>query len=318
MTPAQLSEMTAFAAVVEARGFTAAAGRLGLSKASISRLVQRLEDRLGVRLLNRTTRRLSLTEAGRGFHEGVQRMLAEAASAEAQVTALAEQPRGTLRLAVPMSFGIRHLGPHLAAFLALYPGLSLDAVLGDRVVDLIEEGFDVAIRIGELSDSALVSRRLASARRVICASPDYLARRGVPATPADLQRHDCVHYSYYRDGRVWRFRHETLGEQAVEIQGRVEMNNGDALVALVEAGHGIVAMPSFIASDALRAGRLRRLLPGWEESSGTGVHLVYPARRNLAPKVRVFVDFMAGRFGDPAPWDRDLPVAEGAAEGEAG
>ncbi len=309
MTPNRLSEMTAFAAVVEAQGFAAAAGRLGLSKASVSRLVQRLEDRLGVRLLNRTTRRLSLTEAGRGFFEGVQRMLAEAASAEAQVTALAEQPRGTLRLAVPMSFGIRHLGPHLAAFLEAFPGLSLDAVLGDRVVDLVEEGFDVAIRIGTLEDSALVSRRLAGARRAVCAAPAYLARHGAPRQPRDLAQHECVHYSYFRAGRLWRFRHATLGEQAVEIHGRVEMNNGDALVALAVAGHGIVAMPTFIAGQALKAGQLVPLLPGWEEAVEPAIHLVYPARRNLAPKVRAFVDFLTGRFGDPAPWDQDLPVA---------
>jgi len=309
MTPETLREMTVFAAVVEAKGFAAAAGGLGLSKASVSRLVQRLEDRLGVRLLNRTTRRLSLTEAGRAFHEGCQRMLAEAESAEAAVTLLAAQPRGLLRLAVPMSFGLRHLGPHLAALLESCPELGLDVVLGDREVDLVEEGFDAAIRIGRLDDSALVVRRLAAARRVVAASPAYLARRGLPLQPAELRGHDCLHYSYYRQGRHWRFRHDDGRNAEVEIAGRLEMNNGDALVAVAAAGQGIVALPSFIAGDALRDGRLLRLLPGWEDAADGAVHLVYPARRNLAPKVRTFVDFLAARIADPPPWDRGLPPA---------
>lgn len=311
MTPAQLREMTVFAAVVEANGFAAAAETLGLSKASVSRLVQRLEDRLGARLLNRTTRRLSLTEAGRSFYDGCQRMLAEAEAAEAAVTALTAQPRGTLRVAVPMSFGVGHLGPHLAAFLAACPELTLDVVLGDRVVDLVEEGFDAAIRIGRLADSALVSRRLASASRLIVASPDYLSRRGLPLEPADLAAHDCLHYSYYRGGRTWRFLHRDGRRAEVKIRGRLEMNSGDALVAVAAAGHGVVAMPSFIAGRALAEGRLLRLLPGWSDGEDTAIHVVYPARRNLLAKVRAFVDFLAARIGDPPPWERDLPAATG-------
>lgn len=309
MTPEQLREMTVFAAVVEANGFAAAAQELGLSKASVSRLLQRLEDRLGARLLNRTTRRLSLTEAGRSFYEGCQRMLAEAEGAEAAVTALTAQPRGTLRLAVPMSFGVGQLGPHLAGFLAACPELTLDVVLGDRVVDLVEEGFDAAIRIGRLADSALVVRRLASATRMVVASPAYLRVRGLPLEPADLAGHDCLHYSYFRGGRTWRFRHADGRTAEVRIRGRLEMNNGDALISVAAAGYGIAAMPSFIAGPALAAGRLVRLMPGWVDAEDTAIHLVYPARRNLLPKVRAFVDYLAAAIGDPPPWEQDLPEA---------
>ena len=308
--PAGLGEMSAFATVVDAKGFAAAARRLGLSKASVSRLVQRLEDRLGVRLLNRTTRRLSLTEAGRTFYDGAHRMLAEAASAEAAVTQLAARPTGTLRLSVPMSFGSRHLGPLLADFLALCPELGLDMVLGDRLVDLVEEGFDAALRIGRLGGSNVVARRLCRIRRVVAASPAYLAEHGTPATPAELADHDCLHYSYYSDGRLWRFRDGGGREAALEIGGRVEMNNGDALAALAEAGQGLCHLPTFIIAEALRSGRLVALLPGWDDAEPSHLHVVYQERRNLAPKVRAFVDFLAERLGDPPPWDAGLPLQD--------
>lgn len=295
--------MSAFATVVDAKGFAAAARRLGLSKASVSRLVQRLEDRLGVRLLNRTTRRLSLTEAGRTFYDGAHRMLSEAASAEAAVTQLAARPTGTLRLSVPMSFGSRHLGPLLADFLTLCPELGLDMVLGDRLIDLVEEGFDAALRIGSLGGSNVVSRRLCRVRRVVAASPAYLARRGTPQTPAELTGHDCLHYSYDAAGRSWRFRDANRGETSVEIGGRVEMNNGDALAALAIAGHGLCLLPTFIIGDALADGRLVSLLPGWQDAADMSLHVVYQDRRNLAPKVRAFVDFLAERLADPPPWD---------------
>lgn len=298
--------MSAFATVVDAKGFAAAARRLGLSKASVSRLVQRLEDRLGVRLLNRTTRRLSLTEAGRTFYDGAHRMLAEAASAEAAVTQLAARPTGTLRLSVPMSFGSRHLGPVLADFLTLCPELGLDVVLGDRLVDLVEEGFDAALRIGALGGSNVVARRLCRVRRVVAASPAYLAAHGTPATPADLAGHDCLHYSYYAGGRTWRFRDRSGREQSVEIRSRVEMNNGDGLAALAEAGQGLCHLPTFIIAEALKSGRLEALLPGWDDAEPSHLHVVYQDRRNLAPKVRAFVDFLAERLGDPPPWDAGL------------
>lgn len=306
MDPQKLIEMNAFAAVVEAGSFTAAAGARGLSKAALSRHVAQLEDRLGLRLLNRTTRRLSLTEAGRAFYEGCQRMLNEAEGAEAQVTALAAKPRGVLRLSAPMSFGNTHLAPLLAEFLEACPELRLDLVLGDRPVDLVEEGFDAALRIGTLSDSSLIARRLCKVETYICGAPAYLRRAGLPQHPQDLKGHNCLLYSYSSEGRFWRF-HGPEGQLAVEVAGRVVANNGDALLTLALAGQGLLTLPSFFAAPWLRAGRLVRLLPGWERSPGMGIHLVYPARRNAPPKLRALIDFLVPRLPDPPPWEEDLP-----------
>ncbi|MEO1191453.1 MAG: LysR family transcriptional regulator [Pseudomonadota bacterium] len=308
MDPTKLVEMNAFAAVVEAGSFTAAAGSRGLSKAALSRHVAQLEDRLGLRLLNRTTRRISLTEAGRAFYEGCQRMLAEAEGAEAQVTALAASPRGVLRLAAPMSFGQVHLTPLLGPFLEACPELKLDLVLGDRSVDLVEEGFDAAVRIGQLADSSLIARRLCDLSATVCAAPAYLRAEGLPLEPQDLKTHNCLHYSYARGGRTWRFLRGGESE-SVEVAGRVEANNGDTLLALAEAGQGIVRLPTFFTAEALRAGRLVALLPGWTAEEVGAISVVYPARRNAPPKLRAFLDFMATHLSDPPPWDADLPPA---------
>jgi len=306
LDPQMLVQMSAFAAVVEAEGFTAAAGRKGLSKAALSRHVSELEDRLGVRLLNRTTRRLSLTEAGRSFYEGCQRMLAEAENAEALVTALASRPTGTLRLAAPMSFGVSHLSPMLAAFLEQCPDLGLDLVLGDRAVNLVEEGFDAAFRIGKLADSSLIALKLFAVQRLVLASPAYLKRAGVPLQPQDLMQHRCLHYSYFRDGQSWRFT-DGKREAAVTPGGPIAVNNGDALLAMAKAGHGIVCLPSFFAIGALQEGSLLRLLPGWEDGDPIAAYLVYPARRNAPPKVRALADFLRKGFRDPPPWDAGIP-----------
>ncbi|GAB5468513.1 MAG: LysR family transcriptional regulator [Rhodospirillales bacterium] len=308
MDPSKLVEMNAFAAVVEAGSFTGAAGAKGLSKAALSRHVAQLEDRLGLRLLNRTTRRLSLTEAGRAFYEGCQRMLAEAEGAEAQVTALAARPRGVLRLSAPMSFGLTHLTPLLGPFLEACPELQLDLVLGDRVVDLVEEGFDAALRIGSLGDSSLIARRLCGVTNYLCAAPDYLRGAGLPLEPQDLRSHDCLLYSYARSGRTWSFQN-AAGTTSVEVTGRVVANNGDALLSFAEAGQGIVCLPSFFVAPALRAGRLLRLLPAWDSAEVGAVYLVYPARRNAPPKLRALLDYLVRKIDDPAPWETDLPQA---------
>ncbi len=310
MDPVKLTQMNAFAAVVEAGSFTSAAGAKGLSKAALSRHVAQLEDRLGVRLLNRTTRRLSLTEAGRAYYEGCQRMLSEAEGAEAQVTALAASPRGVLRLSAPMSFGVTHLTPLLAPFLAACPELSLDLVLGDRLVDLVEEGFDAALRIGELEDSSLIARRLCGLQVYICATPAYLERAGLPRHPKDLATHDCLLYSYQRDSRVWHFEGPD-GRLSIEVKGRAVANNGDALLGLALAGQGLVSLPSFFVAEPLRDGRLVRLLPGWARSGQGAIHLVYPARRNAPPKLRALLDFLVTRIADPPPWEAGIPEAVG-------
>ncbi len=308
MDPQKLIAMNAFAAVVEAGSFTGAAGAKGLSKAALSRHVAQLEDRLGVRLLNRTTRRLSLTEAGRAFYEGCQRMLSEAEAAEVQVTALAARPRGVLRLSAPVSFAYWYLNPLLGPFLEACPELELDLVLGDRVVDLVEEGFDAAVRIGRLADSTLIAKRLCGLESYLVAAPGYLERAGVPQDPRALKAHNCLLYSYRQEGRHWRFQ-GSEGSVAVEVSGRALANNGDVLLSLALAGQGIALLPSFFAAEALRAGRLKRLLPGWRIGQDDAVSVVYPARRNAPPKLRALLDFLAGQLGDPPPWERDLPPA---------
>jgi DNA-binding transcriptional LysR family regulator len=301
-----LAAMAVFARVVEEESFTAAAGELGLSKSAVSKQVGRLEDRLGVRLLNRTTRRISLTEAGAAFYERCRRMVAEAEAAEDAVMHLASAPRGLLRINAPMSFGLQHVVPALPLFLDSYPELHVDLVLNDRYVDLVEEGFDMGVRIGRLADSSLIARRLASSRRLVVAAPRYLERQGWPRTPRDLRDHDCLIYAYQAErAGQWRFRGDDLPVH-VEVAGRLRANNGDALREAAVAGLGIALMPTFIAGDDLRAGRLVHLLPGWREEGEGDVYAVYPASRNLSPKVRVFVDFLAGRFGDPPYWDDGL------------
>jgi DNA-binding transcriptional LysR family regulator len=300
-----LSVMAIFARVVEMESFSGAARELGLSKSAVSKQVGRLEDRLGVRLLNRTTRRLSLTEAGAAFYDGCRRVVAEAEAAETAVTHLAVAPRGTLKVSAPMSFGFRHIAPAVPAFMARYPELSVEMELNDRLVDLVDEGFDAGIRIGVLADSSLVARRLAGNRRVLCAAPAYLAARGAPQALEDLRAHDCLLYAYQATGDAWRFRGPG-GLREVRVRGRLRTNNGDALLAAACAGQGIALLPSFICGEDLRAGRLVQLLPELGEPAESAVHAVYPAGRNLSPKVRVFVDFLAARFAGTPYWDRGL------------
>jgi len=302
MTYEHLSAMAVFARVVEEGSFSHAARGLGLSKSAVSKQVGRLEDRLGVRLLNRTTRQLSLTEAGTAFFEHCRQLVTDAEAAESAVTHLAAAPRGTLRVNAPMSFGQLHVAPLLPAFLQAYPELSVEMQLSDRTVDLIEEGFDLAIRIGQLRDSSLIARRLAPMRRVVCAAPAYLDARGRPQHPRELKQHECLIYSYLSSGREWRF-HGGDGELRVPVQGRLEINNGDALLAAARQGFGVVMLPTFLAAADVKAGRLEPVLQDWCEGEAGGIHAVFPASRNLSPKVRVFVDFLAHRFaGDPA-WD---------------
>lgn len=297
--------MAVFARVVEAEGFTAAARALGLSKSAVSKQVARLEADLGVRLLQRTTRRLSLTEEGAVFFEGCQRMLAEAAGAEAAVTHLTGGVRGRLRIAAPMSFGILHLAPALPAFQARHPDLAVELSLNDRRVDLVEEGYDVGIRIGGLPASSLVARRLAPSRGAVCASPAYLARHGRPETPQDLRKHDCLIYSYLEPPRIWPFR-RAGSTQRVTVDGPLQTNNGEVLLQAALAGQGIIRLPTFIVGPALCDRLLVELLSDWQDPREPGIYAVYPARHNLAPKVRAFVDFMAERITEPPSWEPPL------------
>lgn len=301
----RLAAMAAFAKVVEFNSFSGAARDLGLSKSAVSKLVACLEDEMGARLLNRTTRRLSLTEAGLAFYEGAQRALAEADAAEVAVTQLSTAPRGVLRVNAPMSFGVRHVAPALSAFMAAYPELAVELDLNDRVVDLIDEGYDMAVRIVRMRDSSLIVRRLAPSRSILCATPAYLARRGTPISPEDLADHDCLIYSYQVTGERWHFQGPG-GERQVRISGRLRANNGDALMQAALDGLGIAMLPSFICGEDVRAGRLVHLMPEWNQRGGIDVCAVFPASRNLSPKVRVFIDFLASRFGERPYWDEGL------------
>jgi len=300
-----LENMRVFVRVVEQDSMSAAGRQLRLSPAVVSHRIQALESHLGVRLLNRTTRRHSLTEAGTSFFQGCQRMINEAESAEAAVTHLAAAPRGMLKVNAPMSFGVQHLGPALPTFLEAYPELSIDLVLNDRLVDLVDEGFDVGVRIAKLADSSLIARRVAPCRSLLCAAPSYLSAHGMPRDPDDLKNHQCLLYSYLADGQSWTFK-APGGPLRVPVPSRLRVNNGSTLKAAALGGLGIALLPTFIAGDELRAGRLVAVLADWPLAVDSAIHAVYPASRNLSPKVRVFIDFLTKRFGEHPYWDRDL------------
>lgn len=299
-----LSDIAVFVRVIEAGSFTAAAEQLGLSQSAVSKCVTRLEEHLGTRLLNRSTRKFSLTEAGSALHARGRRALDEIEEAELEVARLQTEPRGVLRVNAPMSFGILHLAPALDEFLHRYPALTVDLQLDDRLVDLVEEGFDCAIRIKALADSTLVARRLAPCRLVVCAAPDYLARHGTPTTPAALREHACLVYTYRDDPNEWIFRGPDGRELKVGVAGRLRCNNGLIHRDAALAGLGILVTPTFYVGDELRSGRLQTILTDYTPSPEPSVYVVYPERRHLSPKVRAFVDFLAARF-EPVPyWDR--------------
>jgi len=300
-----LSALSAFVRIAETGSVSQAARDLGLSKSAASKKLAALEDRLGARLVNRTTRRLSLTEVGAAFLERAQRVLAELEEAEQAVGRLSAEPRGTLRVSAPMSFGVLHVAPALGGFMTRYPDIAVALDLNDRRVDVVEEGYDVAIRVADLPDSSLVARRLAPARRVVCASPAYWRRRGVPAHPRDLAGHECLIYTYLPAPNEWRFR-DAGSPLTVRVDGRLKANNGDALREAAMAGLGVCLAPTFIVGPDLRAGRLAVALEAFEDPA-PAIHAVYPHRRHLSAKVRAFVDFLAERFGPRPYWDDGSP-----------
>jgi DNA-binding transcriptional LysR family regulator len=304
----RLDALRSFRRVVELGGFSAAARDLGLSNAAISKHVAQLEGRLGARLLQRTTRRLSVTEAGQAYYERTARLLDDLAEADDAVSLMQAAPRGTLRVNAPMSFGIQYLAPVLPDFLERCPEVSIDLAMSDRVVDLLEEGFDVALRIRSgLPDSRLIAQKLAPVRRLVCAAPAYLARRGRPQQPADLARHDCLIYSLTDAPEVWDF-DGPQGMVAIAVRGRLKANNGQALREAALAGIGIIRLPSFSVAPELKTGRLVEILSDWRIPAHE-FYAVYPTNRHLAPKLRAFVDFLAERFSG-APWDEDCRKAE--------
>lgn len=297
----RFQEMRVFSAVVEASSFVAAANSLGLSKAAVSRHVTELEQRLGVRLMHRTTRKLSLTPEGEVFLMRCRDILASLEASEAEISTHRLTVSGRLKVSVPVSFGIRHLAPLWQEFLAIYPQVSLDVQLADRVVDLVDEGFDVAVRIAQLKDSTLVSRQIASTRLVLCAAPAYLMRRGYPAHPLDLAQHDIVGYSLLATGDRWQFEGPDGGVQ-VTVQPRFVSNNGDSCIAACLKGAGIQLQPTFLIDEALRTGELIELLPRFHAAM-LGVHAVYPTRHHVLPKVRALIEFLSEKLKD-ASWNR--------------
>ncbi len=297
----KLTAMDVFLKVVDAGSFATAARRLGISRAMASRHVQELENRLGARLLNRTTRQLKLTEAGAVYYERCTRILADIERTEQAIGELQSQPRGTLRISAPMSFGHLHLASAVLDYMQAYPNVSVDMVLNDRVVDLIEEGCDLAIRIGRLADSSMIARRLATARLVVCASPAYLSARGVPQRPDDLTRHDCLTYAYSPSPHLWRFGGPD-GDHVVRVSGSFQANNGDALRVAALRGAGIILQPTFIVGEDLRAGRLRAVRFE-REPVPLSIYALYPHQRHLSAKVRSFVDFLARRLRPEPYWD---------------
>jgi DNA-binding transcriptional LysR family regulator len=297
----KFQEMASFVAVVEAGSFVGAADAIGLSKAAVSRHVGELEQRLGARLLHRTTRRLSLTDDGQLFYARARDMLAAVEEAESEISSRSGEPSGRLRINAPLSFGVLQLAPLWPRFAQLYPKVSLDIDLSDRVVDLVEEGYDLAVRITNLPSSQLVSRQLATTRMICCASPSYLAQHGTPAHPDDLAQQEVISYSYFAARDEWTFTAADGKPVAVRIHARIHANNGDTCRAAALDHQGIILQPDFIVADDLRRGDLVELLPSWRAMT-LGIHAVYPSRKHLPIKTRRLVDFLVEAFAAPG-WD---------------
>lgn len=290
----RFQELRAFVAVVDTGSFVRAADALDLSKTAVSRLVGTLEARLGARLMHRTTRKLSLTPEGEVFHERCRQLLDSLAEAEAEITAHAGEAIGRLRINVPVTFGLLHLAPLWPTFMATHPKVELDITLADRLVDLVDEGYDLAVRIAQLQPSSLVSRKLSSTRLVLCASPEYLRRQGVPQHPAELAQHAVITYTLTSMGECWEFEGPD-GPVSVTVAPRMRTNSGDTCCAAALQHQGFVLQPTFLVGPHLASGALVEVLPQYR-SIELGVFAVYPSRKHLTPKVRVLVDFLVDAF----------------------
>lgn len=294
-----LNEILVFTKVVQAGSFVGAARELDMPKSTVSRKVSALEERLGARLLQRTTRRLRLTDVGQTYYQHVARVVTEVEDAELAVTRMQAAPRGLLRVTTPLNFG--YLGPIVASFLRRHPEVQVELVCADRVVDLVQEGFDVAIRAGSLSDSSLIARNLGSLESFMVASPTFLARTQAPEKPGDLARLDCVVFGGSPEGAKWKL--SARGKtRSIEVRSRLVVNDFDVLEEAVRAGLGIAMLPVFRCVEHLRARTLRRVLPQWS-SPVTPLHAVYPSTRYLSPKVKAFLDHLRDEMMPP-PWER--------------
>lgn len=297
-------ELVVFHSVVKHASYAKAAEELSLSPSGVSRIVTRLEERLGVRLVQRTTRKLSLTEAGAAFHARTSQILLDLADAEAELQTAQLRPRGTLKVTASVVFGQLYLGPLIPELLRHFPELSIDLSLTNRFVDLVDEGIDLAIRIGSLTDSRLIARRLCNNKRVLVATPGYLKEHGVPASPMDLKDHDCVLFTAFAKPREWRL----IGPEGpftVNVSGRIATNNVEVASTAAKQGLGVTVGATLSVGKALLSGELVRVLPDYEFEP-TAVFAVYPSARQLSTKVRATVDFLVERMEDPPSWDRAL------------
>lgn len=295
------SEMAAFVRVVDSKGFSAASAGLGLTPSAVSKLVTRLETRLGVRLLQRTTRALNLTAEGEVFYAAARRILAEIATLENQISGQGSTPQGLLRVTTSLAFSTHQLTPVLPEFLARYPQVRLELLPTDRVVDMVEEGMDVALRIGRLADTSFMARKIGEDRRLICAAPSYLARHGTPSRPEDLARHDCILSRERAALNRWQFRIDGV-IRTIDVTGRLAVDEGELQMQLAVQGLGIVRLTRLTVAQAVRSGALVPVLGEFSADDPVGIHAVYPHRRHLAPRVTAFVNFLIEKF-TPPPWE---------------
>jgi len=300
----RIDAMRAFVAVVVEGSFSNAAAAMQLSPQLVSKYVSKLEERLDVRLFNRTTRKVSLTEAGTHYFEHAQQILLSIDNMESQLGGLHQNPKGTLRISAPVSFALRHMAKLVTDFQTLYPSVTIDLQLNDRKVDIVEEGFDVALRIGQLKSSSLIAKQVAPIRVILCASPNYLEKNGTPSRPEDLKNHRYLHYSYMERNAKESI-YQWLRTENGQLSGELSSNNGDLLVNAAIAGGGIALQPTFIASEAISQGELVIVLPEYEPET-LGLYAVYAHRKLLPHKIRCFIDFIDGYYGSPPYWDESI------------
>ncbi len=294
-----LGDLEVFVRVIAAGSMSTAARDLGLSPAVVSKRIKRLEDRLGTRLLQRTTRQISLTEAGQGFHERVIAVLAGLEEAEAYASGRSSEVTGTLKISAPTSFGRLHIAPHLKRFMDAHPDLTIHLVLSDEFTDIVGGGFDLAIRIAELMDSTLVARRLAPVRRILCASPDYIRTHGMPETIEELKRHHCLPAHNYD---AWKLE-GPQGPLTLRPDGMLITNSSEVIREAVIAGLGIALRSTWDIGPELKAGRLVQVLPAYEGARSVTLSAVYPSRQFLPAKVRLFIDYLADLYGPVPYWE---------------
>lgn len=300
----ELGDLEVFAKVVTSRSMSGAGRLLGISPAMVSKRIKRLEDRLDARLLQRTTRQITVTEAGQLFYDRVVNVIAGLEEAEQLVSGRSTEITGTLRISAPTSFGRMHIAPHLLAFMTAHPRLAVDLMLSDEFTDIVAGGFDVAVRIAEPQDSSLVSRKLVPARRILCASADYVARHGAPKTIADLDRHQCLPA---HNGDPWRL-HGPDGPLVYRPKGKLATNSSEVIREAVIGGLGIALRSTWDVGGELRQGHLVQVLPGYHGSANVWISAVYPSRQFLPAKVRSFIDFLAGLYSPIPPWEADETI----------